>query len=111
MAKFPLRKYIPGMHGSSVDSADIAPGTVVASDIAALAVTTAKLAVGVLSADAPGRALFAAGILDTATLLSVIATDAMTEANILDIFLADSMTEANVDAVFAAGAIAASDRL
>ncbi len=117
MGKFPLRKYIPGMHGSSVDEQDIAPGTILAADIADDAITTAKIiALAVTSAKLAADAVIAGKIAadaipDSAALVKIISPDAFVEATMLDVFQDDAITEAVVDALFAAGAIDASDRL
>lgn len=75
--------------------------------IADLAVTTGKLAVGVISADAAGRALFAAGVLDAATVDSIFATgvigqelleaelDATSQANVADMAESPTSVEAS----------------
>ncbi len=98
------------MHGSSIDEEDIAPDTILEGDIADGAVATAKLAVGVLSADAGGRALFAAGIFDVAATLSVFAAGAFTTAN-LDVLIADDQfTTALMNNLMVVGALA-DDRL
>ncbi len=117
MGKFPLRKYIPGMHGSSIDEEDIAADTILEGDIADSAVTTDKLnALAVtdpkLAADAVIAGKIAADALpDSAALVKVISPDAFVEATLLDVIQDDAFTEAVVDALFAAGAIDASDRL
>jgi len=49
------------------------------NELQALAITTALLAAGVISADAAGRALFAAGIFDVATVDSAFATGSIGE--------------------------------
>jgi predicted RecA/RadA family phage recombinase len=62
-------------------------------------VGTANLVAGIISADAAGRALFAAGVLDAATALSVFAADSINNAFLLDAvangaFVADANTRA-----------------
>lgn len=47
-------------------------------------ITTAKLETGIISADAAGRALFAAGVFNEATALSVFGADSLTNAVLLD---------------------------
>jgi len=47
-------------------------------------ITTAKLAAGVISADATGRALFGAGVFNAATALSVFGADSIANAFLLD---------------------------
>ena len=68
-----------------------APGS---GTLGAGTIATANLAAGIISADAPGRALFAAGVFNAATVLSAFAANSMDTANILDIFAADSVTNA-----------------
>lgn len=62
-------------------------------------VGTANLVAGIISADAPGRALFAAGVFDAATALSVFGVDSIANAFLLDAiangaFQADTATRA-----------------
>ena len=55
------------------------PQVVGTNELAALAVTTAKIAVGAISADAAGRALFAADVFDATTVDTAFATGAIGE--------------------------------
>ncbi len=105
MAKFPLRKYTPGMHGSSIDEQDIAPDTILESDIADGAITTDKLADGALSAAATGRAKIATDYFDAATVLDQFEAGSLTEANLTALIADDQFTEALVLALFAAGSL------
>ena len=78
-----------------------APGS---GTLGAGTIATANLAAGILSADAGGRAKFAAGVFDAATALSAFGADSMTNAFLLDAvqngaFVADAATRA----LFAAG--------
>ncbi len=62
-------------------------------------IATANLAAGILSANAAGRALFAAGVFDVATALSVFAANSIANAFLLDAvadgaFAADAATRA-----------------
>lgn len=87
-------------------------GTYPNPTIDVLKVTTAKLAVGVISADAPGRALFAAGVLDAATVDSIFATgvigqelleaelDATSAANTADAAVSPTSTQPTYEPVF-----------
>jgi len=65
---------------NAVTSAKILAQNVLTAAIADLNVTTGKLAAGVISANAAGRALFAAGVLDATTLLSAVAAGAVVES-------------------------------
>ncbi|HPW22172.1 MAG TPA: hypothetical protein PLE61_15335 [Vicinamibacterales bacterium] len=70
----------------------------------AATLVTANLAAGIISADAAGRALFAAGVFDVATALSVFGANSIANAFLLDAiadgaFAADAATRA----LFAAG--------
>lgn len=65
-----------------------------AGTLGAGTINTAHLAVGILSANAAGRALFAAGVLDTATVLAAFAAGSLTEANLLSLIPADAITNA-----------------
>ncbi len=107
MAKFPLRKYFPGMHSASIDEADIKAGTILASDIADDAITSDKIiddavTAGKIAADA---------IPNSAALIKIISPDAFVEATLLDVFADNSFTEAVIDALLASGAIDAEDML
>ena len=101
MPLFPLRKYFPMMHGSSIDEEDIAADTILEGDIADGAITTDKLANNALDADADGRAKMATNFFDVATLLAKFATNSFTEANVLATFAAGAFTTANLDALIA----------
>lgn len=70
-----------------------------AGTLGAGTVATANLAAGIISADAAGRALFAAGVLDAATALSAFGVDSIANAFLLDAiangaFQADAATRA-----------------
>ena len=101
MPLFPLRKYFPMMHGSSIDEEDIAADTILEGDIADGAITTDKLANNALDADADGRAKMATNFFDVATLLAKFATNSFTEANVLATFAAGAFTTVNLDALIA----------
>lgn len=71
--------------------------------VAALAITAAKMAVGAISADVTGRALFAAGVFDIATIDSAVAAGAIgedrltaTELNARVVAVAADATEGGV---------------
>lgn len=73
-----------------------APGS---GTLGAGTIATANLAAGIISADATGRALFAAGVFDVATALSVFGADTIANAFLLDAvangaFQADAGTRA-----------------
>lgn len=74
-------------------------GDIATADLADLAVTTAKLAVGVLSADAAGRALFATDVLDVATFLTAVGANAVVHS------LLDEQVEHWVDIAIDAAAL------
>lgn len=101
MPNFPLRKYFPFMHGSSIDEEDIAPDTILEGDIADGAITTDKLANNALDADVDGRAKMATNFFDVATLLAKFASNSFTEANVLATFAAGAFTTVNLDALIA----------
>jgi len=70
-----------------------------AGTLGAGTIATANLAAGIISADAPGRALFAAGVFDVATALSVFGANTIANAFLLDAvadgaFAADAATRA-----------------
>ncbi len=67
----------------------------------------AKMAAAFISADATGRAFFAANLFDATTLASVIADDAMTTAFLVAKVNDDALTNAFCDAAFEASAFAA----
>ena len=107
---FPLRKYFPMMHGSSIDEQDIAPDTILEGDIADDAVTTDKIIDDALSANPAGRAKIATDFFDVATVLDLFAAGALTEAN-LDVLIADNQfTLALLNNLMDSGVIA-DDRL
>ena len=101
MPLFPLRKYFPMMHGSSIDEEDIAADTILEGDIADGAITTDKLANNALDADVDGRAKMATNFFDVATLLAKFASNSFTEANVLATFAAGAFTTVNLDALIA----------
>ena len=101
MPLFPLRKYFPMMHGSSIDEEDIAADTILEGDIADGAITTDKLANNALDADVDGRAKMATNFFDVATLLAKFASNSFTEANVLATFAAGAFTTANLDELIA----------
>jgi predicted RecA/RadA family phage recombinase len=68
-----------------------APGS---GTLGAGTIATANLAAGILSADAPGRALMAANYFTTAQWLSVMTAGLMTEAVLVDAIPADAVTNA-----------------
>jgi hypothetical protein len=70
-----------------------------AGTVGAGTINTAALAAGVISADAPGRALFAANFFNVATILAKFATDSIANAALLQLiadgaFAADAPTRA-----------------
>lgn len=101
MPSQPLRKYFPGMFGSSIDEADIAPDTILAGDIADGAVGTGELADGALSANVAGRAKIETDYFDVVTVLDLFEAGALTEANVLALFAAGALTETALDAIIA----------
>lgn len=104
---FPLRKYFPMMHGSSIDEQDIAPDTILEGDIAPDAVTSSEIKDDAVIA---GK-LAADSIPNTAAIVKIFSPDAFDEAALLDVITDDSFTETAVDALFNADAIDAQDRL
>ena len=101
MPNFPLRKFIPMMHGSSVDEEDIAPDTILEGDIADDAITTDKIIDDALSANVAGRAKIQTDFFDVATVLDLFVAGSLTEANVLSLFAAGALTTANLDALIA----------
>jgi hypothetical protein len=75
-----------------------------AGTLGAGTIATANLAAGIISADAAGRALFAAGVFDVATALSVFAANSIANAFLLDA-IADGafQADAGTRALFADG--------
>ena len=87
------------IHCPSPGAGTLGSGTVGSANLAAHAVLTANLAVGVLSADAAGRALVAAGWLNVATALNAFGTDSIANAWLIQAitdgsFQADTATRA-----------------
>jgi len=83
----------------SVTAAMLASNAVETAKIKDANVTTAKLAAGVISADAAGRALFAAGVFDVDTALAAFGANSIAAAFLLDAiadgaFAADAATRA-----------------
>ena len=78
-------------------AAKLATDAVETLKIKDLNVTTAKLAVGIISADAPGRALFAAGVFDAATVLSAFGTDSFDATACADVFADNAIPSGKVN--------------
>jgi hypothetical protein len=73
-----------------------------AGTLGAGTIGTAHLAAGLISADGAGRALFAAGVFDAATALSVFGADTINNAFLLDAVLNGAFqADANTRALFA----------